>query len=213
MPLLSARFGTPQGLPDVPGRSATVVPVVYVPPLSRREANEDLSEGGLLLLTPIQLTLPGPHRLFRLDSEAAVLERIRQEARETRVPTLIEFPQPLRSETRVQPLAPRRWPLLTERAEPCYVYHGRLLFEQINSERYGWSMGVLQPPISVLHFYGDVVTLPYHLAKQPCFAGDTSAGKCLPGDPVPLYLYPPECSLSGLAAEAAAITLMAFVFP
>jgi hypothetical protein len=207
-----ARFGTPHVLPDFSGRAA-VVPVAYVPPLSRRESSDDQGEGGLLLLTPMQLSLPGPHRLFRLDSEAAVLERIRQEARETRVPTFIEFPEPLRGETREQPLAPRRWPLSVERAEACYVYHGRLPFEQINSERYGWSMGVLQPPISTLHFYADVVTLPYHLATQPCFAGDTNAGKCLPGDPVPLLLYPPRCSLSGLIAEAAAVTLVAFVFP
>ena len=35
----------------------------------------------------------------------------------------------------------------------------------------------------------------------------------MPGDPVPLYLYPPHWDASGLAAEAAVLTLMFFVFP
>jgi len=97
--------------------------------------------------------------------------------------------------------------------QPGYVWHRRLLFEQINSERYGWSMGIVQPAVSALHFYADVATLPYHVAQEPCCQGDTSAGKCLPGDPVPLLLYPPHYSLSGLSAEAAVITLLFIAFP
>jgi len=209
---LPARLGAPVALPAMMPVADGLQPVQYVLPLSRREGNEDFAEAGLLPTT-IQLTLPGPHRLFRLESEAAVHERIRQEARQTRTPTLIEFPEQMRFEEREKVYVPRQWPLTKELVQPCYVFHGRLLFEQPNSERYGWSMGVAQPAISALHFYADVATLPYHLAQDPCRYGDTSAGKCLPGDPVPLYLYPPQWSLSGLTAEAAAVTLLFFVFP
>jgi hypothetical protein len=209
----AARLGAPQALPNGPGERDSEVPVQYVPPLNKREGMEEATEGGLLLPPTLQLTLPGPQRLFRLESEAAVIERIRQEAREGRTPTLIEFPEPYPSEKRVAAFLPRQWPQTVELVQPCYVYHGRLAFEQINSERYGWSVGVLQPLVSTAHFYADVALLPYHYAEDPCRYGDSSAGKCLPGDPVPLYLYPPHWSLTGLAAEAAVVTPLFFAFP
>jgi hypothetical protein len=187
----------------------------YLPPLRQRESAE---EGTIMQYLPgtIQLTLPGPQRLFRLDSESAVLERLRQEARERPTPDIYEFPEELKdvrpSKLERQTTA-RYWPLTKELVEPNYVWHNRNPFEQINSERYGWTTGVLQPLISAAHFYADVATLPYHLAEDPCRHGDTNAGKCLPGDPVPLLLYPRELSWSGLVAEAAAVTLVFVAFP
>ncbi len=207
----AARLGAPESLPNAGGQGT--VPVQYVPPLTKREGMEEAAESGLLLPPTLQLTLPGPQRLFRLESEAAVLERIRQEAREGRTPTIIEFPEPPPYEKREKAFRPREWPQIVEMVEPCYVYHGRLTFEQINSERYGWSVGVLQPLVSTAHFYADVVMLPYHLAERPLCYGDVSAGKCLPGDPVPLYLYPPHWSLTGFGVEAAVVTALFFAFP
>src|SRR5262249_23150469 len=40
----------------------------------------------------IQLEPPGPQRLFKLESEAAFFERLRQEARQRPTPERIEFP-------------------------------------------------------------------------------------------------------------------------
>src|SRR5262249_6993970 len=37
----------------------------------------------------------------------------------------------------------RRWEPLAATEEPAYVCYGRLYFEQLNSERYGWSFGIL----------------------------------------------------------------------
>ena len=42
---------------------------------------------------------------------------------------------------------------------------------------------------------------------------DSSAGKCLPGDPTPLLLYPPEISFSGLLGEAGVIAAGVAIFP
>jgi hypothetical protein len=204
------RFGTPcafSGLTDAP----KTMTAQYVPPGRRRDV-DDLA-GDDELPSTIQLNLPGAQRLFRLESEAGVRERIRQEARARRTPQDYEFPEELKPSRQEQVLVPRRWTPMTEQVEPGYVWHRRLLSEQINSARYGWDMGILQPAISAAHFYADVATFPYHLAQDPWRYGDTSAGKCLPGDPVPLLLYPPQPSASGTAGEAAALVPLFFAFP
>ena len=105
------------------------------------------------------------------------------------------------------------WPHTTELVAPNYVCYGRLLFQQTNMERYGWDLGILSPVISGAEFFFDVFTLPYHVATAPWRCYESSAGYCLPGDPVPLLLYPPELSLTGLAAEAAVVTGLVFIFP
>src|SRR5207249_6617940 len=99
----------------------------------------------------------------------------------------------------------RAFPRMTEQVEPCYVMHGRLLFEQRNFDRHGWDLGVFQPAVSLLVFYKDTLLLPYHCMTRPLQRYDSSAGKCLPGDPTPLLLYPPELSLTGLVGETAVV--------
>ena len=70
--------------------------------------------------------------------------------------------------------------------EPVYVIHRRLHFEEKNAERYGWDLGFIQPLVSTLYFYKDSLLWPNSLASgvETGF-WDTSAGKCLPGSPVP----------------------------
>src|SRR5262249_38712212 len=107
----------------------------------------------------------------------------------------------------------RAWPLSKMFVEPRYLCHRRLLFQQLNAERYGWDYGLFAPAISTAVFLKDFVLLPYHLGTQPCRHFECSAGWCLPGDPVPLLLYPPELSLTGAAAEGAAIATLIWLFP
>src|SRR5262249_18466687 len=111
------------------------------------------------------------------------------------------------------PYQGRTWPDMAKLVEPDYVMHTRLLFEQQNFERGLWDLGILTPVLEAGIFYFDVAAPPYHLATRPCQQYDTSAGKCLPGDPTPFYLYPVEFSLTGAAAEAAVITGGFFIFP
>jgi hypothetical protein len=98
--------------------------------------------------------------------------------------------------------------------EPNYVAHRRLHFEELNSERYGWDLGFIQPFVSAGYFYKDTLFWPQSLTtgviKGPW---DTSAGKCLPGSPVPYYLYPPGLTITGSLAEAAIVTGVAIVIP
>jgi hypothetical protein len=147
--------------------------------------------------------------LTRLESEPALFERMRQES--LRSGDRIVFPE--EPPVTKQPYKGRQWPLFSKEVEPYYVVHGRLLFEQQNFERGLWDLGILGPPLSAGKFFCDAFFLPYNLATRPCQQYDTDAGKCLPGDPTPLYLYPVELSLTGLIAEGAAITGAFFIFP
>ena len=107
----------------------------------------------------------------------------------------------------------RQWEPMAEVAAPPYLCYNRLYFEQLNFERYGWALGVVQPLVSLGEFYIDVATLPYHAAQDPCQRYECNPGYCLPGDPVPLLLYLPEPSLSGTLAEAATVGLLFVAFP
>ena len=55
--------------------------------------------------------------------------------------------------------------------------------------------------------------MPYHMGTQPLRHYDTGAGQCLPGDPVPFLLYPPEFSLTGAIAEAGVVVALYAIFP
>ncbi len=163
----------------------------------------------------IQLEPPGLERLGRVESEADFQERIRQEARtrpsHDRPVERVDFPtEPVLARGAFQG---RTFPSLQEVVEPHYVCYNRLLFEEKNSERYGWDLGPIQPFVSAGAFFWDVATLPYHLGTAPCRKYECSAGYCLPGDPVPYLIYPPELSLTGLAAETTTVISLLYIFP
>lgn len=95
-----------------------------------------------------------------------------------------------------------------------YVVHRRLHFEEKNSERYGWDLGIIQPLISAAYFYKDVLLWPNSLASGVAYGfWDTNMGKCLPGSPTPYYLYPPGLTITGSVVEGLVITGTAFVIP
>jgi hypothetical protein len=150
----------------------------------------------------------GPRDLFRVESEESFRQRIRRESPD---PKAVRFPE--------EPSVPRHlfagrsWPHQTAIVEPCFTCYGRLLFEQINAERYGWDLGFIHPLVSLGVFWFDFATLPYHLATAPCRCYECDAGYCLPGDPVPLLLYPPEFSVPGTLAEAATVGMLFLLFP
>jgi hypothetical protein len=183
-------------------------PVEFQPPLGMLDDRRGIEDRALD--QTIQLEPPGANRVFRLESEAALNERMRQEGK-TKIPReAIAFPdEPVVSR---EAYPGRHWPPQTETAEPNYVCHGKLLFEDINSERFGWDFGILQPVVSTAKFYADLAAMPYHIATAPC-RRECSAGLCLPGDPVPYLLYPPEFSVTGSLVEAGSILGLLAIFP
>jgi hypothetical protein len=159
----------------------------------------------------IELNPPGPQELFRLDSELAMQERIRQKARERTPVERVEFPtEPV---VGTGPFVQRTFAASNMAVEPHYVCYGRLYFEELNSERYGWDLGPIQPFVSAGVFFKDVVFLPYHAFSDPFRYHDCSSGYCLPGDPVPYMIYPPGLSVTGALAEAGVVTAMFAIFP
>lgn len=159
----------------------------------------------------IRLDPPDKDTLFRLESEQAWRERMRQEAYDRTPREKITFPdEPVIS---TEPYYGRNWQPRPLVVEPTYVGYRRLLFEEKNSERYGWDLGPLQIFVSGAAFYKDVVMLPYHIMTDPLRCYEYNTGYCLPGDPVPYYVYPPELSASGGLGEAAAIGALLAIFP
>jgi hypothetical protein len=167
----------------------------------------DVSAGEYQFL----VTPPGPERLFQLEPESGFQARLQNEWRDNGHKDRLTFPEePVLATTAY---AGRSWPEYGLPVEPYFVAHKRLLFQQINAERYGWDLGIIDPPLEAGIFFADVALLPYHAFTDPFRCASTGAGYCLPGDPVPYLLYPPEKSLTGALAEAGAVGAVLAIFP
>jgi hypothetical protein len=166
------------------------------------------SEFGTLSDYGIEITPPTQQRLFRIESEAQLKQRIKAETlqrprRPDESPEVAVFPtyKPLTDD----PFEPRQFGGLVKQIEPHYVNFWRLYAQQVNFERYGWSLGPVTPFVSASLAFKDFALLPYNFATRPCQRVETSAGYCYPGDPVPFLIYPPELSASGAGWEAVII--------
>jgi len=187
-------LGTPGAgsMPDTPrhtksSRSEPTPPVPPRIPIHAVAAQRDPGKKDAIFSPLIQLTPPNPERLFRLESEKKVFDRIRVEREELRLPAMV-LP-PITAERASAVPTPRLWDTLAAVAEPCYLCYRRTPFEQRAFERYGWNIGIIQPPISALIFYADLLTLPANWALDPFRDFECNAGLCLPGDPTPLMWY------------------------
>jgi hypothetical protein len=160
----------------------------------------------------IVLEPPSPQALFyRLDSDKSLEARMRQQALQRKPPEPVEWPvQPVVSNEQFKERAFARSTMI---AEPTFVTYNRLYFEEKNAERYGWDLGAIQPVLSSAVFVKDFVFLPYKIAAKPLHRGDTSAGECWPGDPVPYIVYPPDISVPGSMLEAAVVVGLIAIFP
>jgi hypothetical protein len=193
-------------------RNQAVHPVLYTQPVQKNEKDSGRNPApGDDTEYTIHLEPPGPQQLFRLEAESSLHERMRQEARQRPIPEPTPFPQePIVGAGKYQG---RDFKPMQLTVEPNYVCYHRLYFERLNSERYGWDLGFIQPLVSTAQFYSDVALLPYHFWTDPCRNYDSNAGYCLPGDPVPYLLYPPQLSLTGAAAEGVAVAGLFLIFP
>src|SRR5262249_23227871 len=125
----------------------------------------------------IQLEVPSLERVTRRESDLNLQERIRQENKNRPSADRIEFPSepPLSTDT----YTTRVFPPMTRAVEPNYVCYDRMYFEERNSERFGWDLGIIQPLVSAGIFFFDVAALPYHVGTDPCRKYECSAGYCL----------------------------------
>jgi len=152
----------PSTKPEVPDKDA-----------KKKKPDPDVKGGGVLLYT-MPLTPPNPDQLFRLDSEEMFRERLRTEVRQSSPKTRLEFPDKDRF-TAPMPQAVVFWPGYVKWVEPNYVLSKRLFFEQVRFERYGESLGVLQPVVSTGVFGLDVFLWPVRRVAEPfrCYQVNT----------------------------------------
>jgi hypothetical protein len=192
---------------SVPGQTVSRQQKLEGAPLAESGDTEQIPR-----ITAIQLEPPGLERIAQaMQSDEQLQERIRQENREREPMERVTFPpDPVLSRDTYHG---RKWDPMKLEVAPYYVCHGRLYFQQINAERYGWDLGVLHPVISGLAFLYDFVMLPYHIAMEPCRCFEYNTGWCLPGDQVPLMIYPFQLSATGFVAEVGTIVALVAIFP
>jgi hypothetical protein len=159
--------------------------------------------------TTIRTDLPGSQRLFIRESEEQFWNRYRIELEKQGLTLYLPQDQlALKEQFRRRSFEP-----IGKEIEPCYVCHRRLLFEQPNFERTGWNLSILTPAINLGVFWYDAALMPYHMFENLHIPGETSAGKCLPGDQAPLLRYRERWSTSGFLAQAGFVTGALFLFP
>jgi hypothetical protein len=161
---------------------------------------------------PIRSTaLPDKRDIFRLDSDQVLERRILRELKKEGDP--LPQGEPLVPPgTAYQPKT-GTYPPSQATLEPNWVAHRPLYFEQPNPERGLWDAGLFQPVVSSAAFYKDVLFWPHNIATRACRGRyDVSAGKCLPGNPTPYYLYPPGFTAEGLLLEASTVTGLTYIF-
>jgi hypothetical protein len=93
------------------------------------------------------------------------------------------------------------------------VCHRPLYFEDINLERHGYKVPLIQPAISAAHFFGRVPLLPYMMVTEGHRNCQYTLGHYRPGDYAPYSLYVPRLRLDASAAEMALAAGLIFAFP
>ncbi|HUG70736.1 MAG TPA: hypothetical protein VMM76_23505 [Pirellulaceae bacterium] len=93
------------------------------------------------------------------------------------------------------------------------VCHRPLYFEDINLERHGYKVPLVQPALSLAHFFGRVPMLPYMMVNEGHRKCNYTLGHYRPGDYAPYSLYVPRLRLDASAAQLAFAAGVIFAFP
>ncbi len=193
-----------------PAEKPAVRPALYQDPVTGQPSS---GPEAAILPPSATNTTPPDIKDIPLQTEASLQQSIVAEVKQYRQSEIFRnFPNDYEALTKVA-YAPHALAPAVERVEPTYVCYERLYFEEKNAERYGWELGPLQPFVSAAKFYGDLVSFPYNFGTRPCQRFETSAGYCLPGDPVPYLIYPIELSVTGGLLQAGTVVGLYAIFP
>ena len=107
----------------------------------------------------------------------------------------------------------RNWNEQTFSWKASELQHYPVYFEDLALERYGHSMGLLQPVWSAGIFFGQLLTFPYDLGSRPPFKEIYEIGHPRPGEETPRLLYQIPFNVGGGLSAAAAWTLLPVIFP
>ena len=168
---LRAKFGTVRAVDDEAGPMASDRPRPVDKESKKKKPGGDKDGGVLLYDMPV--TPPHPDQLFRLDSEVGFRDQLRAEVLKRSPKVQLEFPEA--DKTLPARQTARDWPVYVKWVEPSYVVSKRLFFEQRRFERYGESLGILQPAVSSGIFVFDLFLWPARRMAQPfrCYQVNT----------------------------------------
>ena len=110
-------------------------------------------------------------------------------------------------------LPARGWETTPFQWDAPALCHRPLYFEEINLERYGYSVGLLQPGVSAAHFFGSVVALPYKTWAEPPHQCVYTLGHYRPGSCVPYRYHYPRFSPGAGLWQAGVVTGLIFLIP
>jgi hypothetical protein len=197
-------------IPDRAIRGAQGLPPIPVPVQAGQPKQGD--QKPPTNIDPNKYTvLPDPSVVFMMYDDAqlerAIIEIVRKEWGISGVDKTLRFPD--EAPVGVGKYVPKTVNYLPSQVayDSLYIVHRRLHFEDKNTERSGWDMGIVQPFVSAMTFYKDFLFWPSHLASGFAYGfWDTDRGKCSPGSPTPYMLYPPGLTTTGSAFEAVIVT-------
>ncbi len=208
-------------LPPIPDRPISVPSTVSASPMLQEQPKGKGAQPDDPIANQKYTKLPPTDVIFQLPNDAVlekvIIERIREnlKGKDIKGDNYLKFP-PVDDPTRglVYVAKTGSYPPSQVAYDALYIVHRRLHFEDMNTERYGWDLGIVQPFFSAMTFYKDVLLWPNSLASGFAYGfWDTNAGKCLPGSPTPYMLYPPGLTITGSVFEGVIITGAAFAFP
>lgn len=108
----------------------------------------------------------------------------------------------------------RNWMATTYTWKASGLCHKPLYFEEVALERYGHSTGpISQPIVSGAHFFATLPLLPYKMGLNPPWECKYALGYYRPGSCAPYIVPPVPISGQAIAAEAAAVSGVIFLFP
>jgi hypothetical protein len=97
--------------------------------------------------------------------------------------------------------------------EASALCHRPLYFEEVNLERHGYQIPLLQPVVSGAHFFSRIPAVPYLVVSQHQRICNYTLGHYRPGSPAPYVWYYPNFSLDGAAVESILITGLMYAIP
>jgi hypothetical protein len=92
--------------------------------------------------------------------------------------------------------------------------HKPLYFEDVNAERYGYTVSpLLQPAISGAHFFANVAALPYKMTTHPPCECIYTLGHYRPGDCAPRRWHHEPLDAKAAAVEAGVVVGLVGIVP
>jgi len=109
--------------------------------------------------------------------------------------------------------ATRDWGMYAFNWEAKGLCYGPLRFEEVNLERHGYAVPLVQPVLSAAHFFGTLPILPYKMAATSRWNCQYSLGHYRPGSYTPFRYNRVPWRLYPAAVQAGVVTGAVLVLP